>query len=376
VKDIKSILYINMISEIGGAEVSLQVLMESLEGTGYRPVVVLGKRGPLLQRLQGMGIKTYIFPFETCHYKNPLPFIRTIVFLRNIVKKHRIKLIHSNMFWDNQYGVVSAKLSRIPHVLHVRGFLNSQYTWKSFYCLGTVVICNSQHTCHQFIHAAGFKKRVEVVYNGVDVNVFKPDGKKRRAIRRNYGFTDNDFVMGMAGSIIEEKGQLQLLKSIHSILNENRNYKVLIAGSNKIGPESDYYERIKGFIRRNKLEDQVSLLGFVENTPSFYNALDLFLLPSLREPFGRVLIEAMATKIPVVASRVGGVPEVVEHGKTGYLVDSKEGDSWRKYINRLADNEALRNEFGESGRQRVIEKFTVHHTTSKIVSIYNGLIKC
>ncbi len=371
----KSILYLNRISEIGGAEVSLQELMGSLEGTGYWPVVVLGGEGPLLQRLQGMGIEAYTFPFETCHYKNPLPFIRTIIFLKNIIKKHRIKLIHSNMFWDNQYGVISAKLSRIPHVLHVRGFVNSQYTWKSFYCLGTVVICNSQHTCHQFICATGFKKRVEVVYNGIDVNLFKPDRMKRSATRKNYGFTDNDFVMGMAGSIIEEKGQFQLLKSIHSILIENRNYKVLIAGNNKIGPESDYYERIKAFIANNKLEDQVLLLDFVEDMPSFYNALDVFLLPSFKEPFGRVLIEAMATKIPIVASNVDGVPEVVGHGKTGYLVDSKDGEGWRQHIKRLVDNEGLRKELGEVGRQRVIDNFTLDHVTSRIVSIYNSLIK-
>lgn len=374
ISETKRILYLNKVAEIGGAEVSLQSLVNSLKGTDYQPVVVLGQKGPLLQILEGMDIKSYVYPLDWCHFENPFPFIRTIRFLRHLVKQEKIKLIHSNTLWDNQYGVISAKVTKIPHILHVRGFSKSQYTWKSFYHLDSMAICNSQNTCNKFVNASGFRRRVEVVYNGVDTNIFKPVPKKRSYMREYYGFRDTDFVMGMAGRLTEEKGQLQLLKSILPTLRKDQNYKVIICGDTKIHPGTDYCEKIKGFMRSNKLGKQVLLTGFVDDMPSFYNAIDLFLLPSFREPFGRVLIEAMATKIPVIASSVDGVPEVVEHRKTGYLVSPNSVDNWCHYISKLASKESLRKDLGEAGQQRVLEKFTLEHTTSKIVSIYNGLI--
>ncbi len=375
VSGVKSVLYLSKVSEIGGAEISLQTLVGNLRGTDFWPVVVLGQGGPLRQRLEEMDIKVYVYPLDWCHLNNPLPFMRTIAFLRRIIKREDIKLIHANTLWDNQYGVISAKLARIPHILHVRGFSKDQYSWKSLYHLGSMIICNSEYTCSQFINSSRFRKRVEVIYNGIDTNIFKPDSKKRSDMREHYRFSINDFVMGMAGRFVEDKGFLQILKSILHVINKNRNYKIIICGDDKCYySESDYHERLRAFIRTNKLEDQILLAGFVEDMPAFYNAIDLFLLPSKREPFGRVLVEAMATHIPTVASRVDGVPEVVDHEKTGYLVDPRDAVGWCRYIDKLVSNEFLRKAFGEAGRRKVLEKFTRDHVTSKVVSIYRELI--
>jgi len=376
VKDIKSVLYLNKGGEIGGAEVSLQTLVGSLEGTGYRPVVALGQEGLLGKRFERMSVKNYLIPLNWCQTSNPFPFFRTIRSLRHIIKKEGIKLIHSNMHYDNQYGVISARLARIPHILHVRNYSRGEkYSWKEFYRLGSVAICNSYYTSDQFVISSGFKKRVEVVYNGVDCDKFKPDLKKRNRLRRDYGFDSTDFVMGMAGRFIEDKGFLPLLNCVLPILRRNQNYKIIMCGDDKCYySEPDYLERMRSVIGKNNLGNQVVISGFIEDMPSFYNGLDLFLLPSKKEPFGRVLIEAMATKIAIVASNVDGVPEVVGHGKTGCLVNPQDPNGWCECIDKLSSDEPLRKQFGEAGRREVLAKFTSEHVTSKVVSIYNELI--
>ncbi len=371
----KGILYLNRFAEIGGAELSLQTLADCLRGTDYRPVVVLGKDGPLRQRLEKMDIIVYVYPFDWCHSNKLISFMRTIAFLRRIIKKEGIKLIHSNQLWDNQYGAISAKIEKIPHILHVRLAPESKGSWKSFYRLSSMAICNSEYTYNQFVNFSGFKKRVEVIYNGIDTNIFKPDSQKRIETRTSYGFRDDDFVMGMAGRLTEEKGQLPLLKFLLSLLRENKNYKILISGDAKTNSGTIYPEQIVAFINENDLDRKIILTGFLEDMTGFYNAIDLFLLPSTwEEPFGRVLIEAMATEKPVIASRVGGVPEVVDHGMTGYLVNPDDVDGWCKCIDKLVNDGRVRNQFGETGRKKVLEKFTLEHMTSQIVSIYSEMI--
>lgn len=372
----KGILYLNRFAEIGGAELSLQTLADCLRDTDYRPVVVLMQDGPLRQRLEKMDITVYVYPFDLCHSNKPILFMRTIAFLRRIIKKEGIKLIHSNQVWDNQYGAVSAKIEQIPHILHVR--LSppvSKSSWKSFYNLGSMAICNSEYTRSQFINSSRFRKRIDVIYNGIDTNTFKPDPKKRSDMREHYGFKDDDFVMGMAGRLTEEKGQLPLLKVLLPLLRENKNYKILISGDAKTNPDTIYPEQIVAFINKNGLDRKIILTGFLEDMTSFYNAIDLFLFPSTwEEPFGRVLIEAMSTEKPVIASRVGGVPEVVDHEMTGYLVNPSDVDGWCKCIDTLVNDENLRNQFGENGRKKVLKKFTLEHMTSRIVSIYSEMI--
>ena len=158
------------------------------------------------------------------------------------------------------------------------------------------------------------------------------------------------------------------------MLKKNSNYRVLIAGDANIHMDTTYTKDIDSFIKDNDLYKNVIMAGFIEDMGVFYNALDLFLLPSFREPFGRVLIEAMATEKPVIASRVGGVPEVVDHEINGYLTDPNDAEDWCECIDKLANDESLRVRFGEAGRRKVLDKFTSEQVTLQIVAIYRDLI--
>lgn len=337
-------------------------------------MVVLGSEGPLCKRLEELNSRLYVYPLDFPHLENPVPFLKSVYFLCHVIKTEKVQLIHSNTLWDNQYGVMAAKLVGIPHILHVRGFSEQKASWKSFYNMGSIAICNSKNTKRKFLKYSKFRKRTEVVYNAVDTERFKPNLKSRQKVRQNYGFKEVDFIMGMAGRLAEEKGQLYLLKTLLPILKKNSNCKVLIAGDEKIHPDTTYTKDIGSFIKDNDLYKNVIMAGFIEDMNVFYNALDLFLLPSFREPFGRVLIEAMATEKPVIASRVGGVPEVVDNEINGFLVNPHDADSWCECIDKLINDKSLRVQLGKAGRRKVLEKFTSEKVTSQIVAIYRDLM--
>jgi len=371
---LKTILFLNKVAELGGAEFSLLNLVQAIQKHAFQPIVVLGAAGPLQRQLEKLDIKTYVYPLDFPHLSNPIPFFKSVYFLSSVIKKEHVDLIHSNTLWDNQYGVMAAKLAGIHHILHVRGFSDQKSSWKSFYNMGSMAICNSEDTKKTFLKYGRCRKRAEVIYNAVDTEKFIPNQQIRQKLRQNYGFREVDIVMGMAGRLAEEKGQLFLLKTLLPMLKNNSNYEVLITGDAKIHPDTTYPEEIMSFIRQNGLNGNVIMTGYIEDMNGFYNALDLFLLPSFREPFGRVLIEAMATETPVIASRVGGVPEVVDHEINGYLVEPGDAVRWRGYINRLLHDETIRHSFVKAGRKKVLEKFSSKQITSRIVSLYRELL--
>lgn len=371
----KKILYLNRVSEIGGAEVSLQALAENLPRKDFAPVVVVGSPGTLSKRFKALNIPVYELPSDRLRPGNPISFIKTIRFLLSIIKKEKITLVHTNATWDNHFGVVAAKIARIPHILHVRGFSKANYSRKSLFSLGDVAICNSAHTREQFIAYSGFKKRTEVVHNGIDSEVLKPDPEKRKQMRDRYGFKDTDTVMGMAGRLAEEKGQFPLLEALLPRLKANKTYKVLVTGNAVLHPGSDYEGRINAFITDNKLETQVRLAGFVDDMPGFYNALDLFLHPAFREPFGRVVIEAMAAGKPVIASKVGGIPEIIsDDSSDGVLVEPGHWDTWLEKIDLLIRDPETAMRMARQGREKVIKQFSLAAQMDRIVAIYKSLI--
>src|ERR1019366_3208155 len=119
-----------------------------------------------------------------------------------------------------------------------------------------------------------------------------------------------------------------------------------------------------------KLEDRVSWMGEREDVPELVRALDILLLPSWEEPFGRALIEAMALGVPVIATNVGGPPEIIEDGREGYLLPPREPRAWALAISRLAQDPQLAQRMGRAGRRRVEAAFTVGHHVAAMVDVY------
>jgi glycosyltransferase involved in cell wall biosynthesis len=147
-----------------------------------------------------------------------------------------------------------------------------------------------------------------------------------------------------------------------------------IIGKEPAHSKERYTERLHQYVERNQLEQYVKFWGFRTDIPEILAQLDILVLPSLQEPFGKIVIEAMAMKKPVVASKVGGVPEIVVDEKTGLLIPPGDSDAIRQALEHLLSDQEKRKEMGVEGRKRVEQMFTLEKHVHKIQQIYEEVL--
>jgi glycosyltransferase involved in cell wall biosynthesis len=137
---------------------------------------------------------------------------------------------------------------------------------------------------------------------------------------------------------------------------------------------NDYVKRLQALVERDGLEERVSWLGERDDVPEIIRALDVLLLPSWEEPFGRAVLEAMAMGVPVVATDVGGPCEIVRDGREGYLREPRNAPAWAQAVRLLSDSPALAREMGRAGRQRAERSFTLAQHATAVLEVYERAI--
>jgi glycosyltransferase involved in cell wall biosynthesis len=248
--------------------------------------------------------------------------------------------------------IPAAKLLGIPIVTHCRLITNGA---SPFLRYSNKIIGNSRFTLKTINYS-----QAELVYNCVDLRAF--DDKK--GIRREIGLSQNDIVVSFIGRLIEEKG-IEMFAELARRLNGKATF--LIAGDAVTG---EYFKKIMDMMTNN-----VIYVGYRNDIEDIYISSDIIVVPSQREEsFGRICIEAGAAKKPVVATRVGGIPEIVEHGNNGFLVNKDDLDAMLKFTQELIDNAQLREEMGRKGRKLAEEKFSIGKHVGEIERIYEELL--
>jgi glycosyltransferase involved in cell wall biosynthesis len=218
--------------------------------------------------------------------------------------------------------------------------------------------------------AGGIREsKVEMIHNAVDLERFDPGKMDRESVRRGFGFGEGDIVIGFVGKLNHGKGVFELLRAAGSVRRMNPAVKLLFVGE---GPG------------RKRLEDEaagllpsesVAFAGYRQDVEKMYTAMDIFVLPSTcREAFGMVLIESMAMARPVVATIVGGIPEIVEHGVNGLLVPPGDIDALSRAISHYLDNPADARRFAERGRIDAEERFSQCAAGDRFVQIIQDIL--
>lgn len=234
------------------------------------------------------------------------------------------------------------------------------------------VLCCSNYTRHQFLRSTSFREdRCYTVYNGVDLDRFRHAGDSR--LREGLTIEAESVVLLYAGAIIPEKGVVYLMNALREMTDRFPGISLIVAGGASMWSRPSAYEVS---IREQARDLPVHFLGVVEHKdmPEVYHAADIVVVPSVfEEPFGIVQAEAMAAGKPVVSSAVGGIPEVIAHGETGFLTPPADVDGLAKAISLLASDEALRRKFGEAGRQRA-SRFEWQRAAEDTISIYRQIL--
>ena len=365
-----SILFIHGITEIGGAERELLLILEQLQTQGYGLVVVCPERGFLGEELDRLAIEMRCVPLPPwrkifAYPRRPLAIRR----LREVIAEVRPALIHINDIWWVPQALRASFGLGIPIVAHVRAQIEPPKVARYGLDQVDAVLPVSRHV-RQSLEAGGVRdERLWTVYSGLDMTRV-PQKQDGREGGRRFDIPVDALVVGTLANLFPRKGYEMILQALPKILAACPNVHYLIVGDG----DAAYEKTLRALVRTLGLERTVHFAGFQEDVYPWLAAMDIYVHPALMEGFGIAVLEAMAMEKPVVASRVGGIPEVVQDGVTGFLVPPEDPEALALALLRLLQEPYTRQCMGRAGRERVEAHFTLERTMMTLQSLYAKLI--
>ena len=381
------VLFVNHTAVVSGAERSLLDLLSALARDDDVQLLLATPPGALQRLAAARGIATTpILGTAGSLRLHPLHTPRALAEMaiaawqvRRAAARHRAEIVHANSI---RAGIVLALagMRARARIVHVRDCLPpgraSSVTLRLVAASATTVVANSRYTAES-VRAAAPRARLEVVYNAVDLTRFDPGRIDREAARaRLAGDGARPVLLGVVAQITPWKGQDTAIEALRLLRDDGVDAQLLLVGTAKFVAAATrfdnerYVARLRELIERSGLGQRVSWLGERDDVPELVRALDVLLLPSWEEPFGRTAIEAMALEVPVVATSVGGPVEIVLDGEDGHLAAPRDPQAWADAIRSILDSEDRGAAMGRAGRERVVQKFTIAQHVDAIREVY------
>lgn len=365
------ILFVSTSTTVGGAEKTLFTLATLLDPRRYQvaAVVSLKPEGHYAKRLAEQGVRT-----ETLNLaRAPRPADARR--LAEIIERERPDVVHAVMYQAIQLARMAKKRTAVPFKLVSSPRVN--YRSRSLVTLlvdrwlktrDDLLIAESDASRRFLLQQLGYKPaKVVVIRNGVDLAGWPASKIDRQKKRLELRLGASDVLVGAIGRLDRQKGFATLVEAMARL--KETPLRCVILGD---GPERG---RLEALIRRHHLERTVWLLGEKTEIPSWLSAFDLYCLPSLWEGLPNALLEAMALGLPVVASRVDGVPEAVTSGKDGLLVPPAKPAALAAALKSLAGDPQKRADLGAAAKAAVSERFTLRRMIDEYERAYDSLLK-
>ena len=357
-----------------GAEVQLKVLLSKLvQEPDLNLSVILFNRGRLGKEIESLGIPVTVFPeTEWGSGKIFLELVREFT-------KSNIRIIHTHKYKDTILAAPAAKLCGIRHVVRtVHGLREPFEGLQAFkmslyetiermvhrYCIETLIGVSSQieRKCKE----EDVVSSVTCIRNGIDLEG-KPFPTDRWRTRRDLGIDPGTCLIGTVGRLNPVKGIPHLLEAARILLRQGANVKVLVVGDGSIRLDLMTQTRDMG------ISENIVFLGHREDTEQLLQAMDIFVLPSLSEGIPMALLEAMTSSLPVIVSRVGGIPEMVEDEISGLLVNPGDPENLARMCRRVMENHELAERLGRAARERAGTEFSSAIMAQKVAHLYRNL---
>jgi len=302
--------------------------------------------------------------------------------LASLVKSQDIQLIHAHNATAWFYATWASILSRVPLVYteHDRSFptpLRLKY-FHYFFGRYTPAVVAVSEAVKRNLEKYEHIKNIRVIYNGIDPDLFRPPMPTEKVLKKKMlGLNADDIVLGNVGRMDYWKNQRILIEILselkntlsHSSIHPFTNIKLILVG----GGEEE--ENLKRLVVEKEVKDDVIFLGKRSDVNEILKAFDIFVFPSLTEGLPLVVIEAMAVGLPVVASPVGGIPELIIDGENGFLVSPTSEKEVRDAIIKLLKNPFLREKMGKIGRERFEAYFSLPQMVKKYIEVYEEVVR-
>ena len=362
----------------GGQKVCLEILEEARR-RGHQVCLVSPSCGEMTQRLEAMEVPVYLIPME-----HTFQFHRAWQFAR-FLREWRADLVHCHAFVAGSIlARLACKIAGVPILCHAHAhnYFNSNpviRAWQIWLDTTTAqmtdgIIAVSESIRQTLIQQGIPSCKVAVVHNGIRVTQI--DGLLvRRRLTQELGIDCRDRIVGTVGRLSQQKGQLEFLQAAQKVSEKfPRAYFLIVGEDLEFGGQ--YQRELEDWARRLGLGDRVIFTGHRADAAQLMYALHVFVLPSWMEGLPVSVLEAMAAARPVIATLVGGVPEVVQDGKTGILVSPKNAEELADAIIYLLENPNIAVNMGLRGQARVREHFALSRKLDEIMALYNKVVRC
>jgi len=359
----------------GGAEAQAATLLSQLKRVEDMEVTaIVLNRGRLATELAAMGVRIDILE------ESKIGPFRLLYKVWRTLRKNKIDILHSHRYKENIIGSIAAKLSGIPVILrtvhglneHFAGLKRSKMVFYesleyviSLFLVDRLIAVSLD--IGRLLTRRYNSRKIEVIHNSIDLSRIKAL-KNPTVTRQELSIKEDAIVIGSAGRLVKVKGLDLLLQASALIKKSIPNLKVLIAGE---GPEKQSLQSLAGSIG---LDNDIIFAGHRDDVYDLIQAMNVFVLPSYSEGIPLAMLEAMALGIPVVATEVGGIPEVITDGINGYLIRSRKPELVAAKCLLLLNNIDLRNRLTHNAKEKIKNAFSVDVQVSKISRLYRCLI--
>jgi glycosyltransferase involved in cell wall biosynthesis len=384
----------------GGAINSLCYLVRALDKSKFSPVVVSGQSQKYLNKnlidcrfyhyvpkLKWINNKFYKrfarLPLFSNHLllkilMNITRHIYWLVFITfpealkyyHLGKRHKVALIHLNNIMGSQFaGILAAKFLRIPCIAHLRDFEEIHPITRFYARLIDHHVAISESIKNNLLQLGVSSDRITIVHDAIDLKKFR-DNIRNEHLLSEFGLLPEHLRFGIFGRVVEWKGIREFILAARLVIEEIPEARAYVIGGISDGDEG-YLQNMKQLVDDLELKGKIVFTGFRHDVPAMMSLMDVVVHASKRaEPFGMVLIEAMAMKKPVIATRGGGPVDIVVDGETGFLVEMGNVESLSQAVIMLLQKPDLREKMGMAGRALVECKFSSERYALQMEEIY------
>ena len=333
------ILHSEAATDFGGQEHRIFKEMMAMRNAGHHLEAVCQPHAELTLRLQGAG-----FVVHTMEMDGPMNFIRGVVNMRRILKHGRFDVLNTHSRRDTIICATAGRLAGTPLIVRTRHLANRVNSLLSYTWLPHCVTTDSHFVRSQLITKGVAPEQIENIYTPV----FKPAPIDQSTLRQELGLTAQDVVVGCVAALRPTKGHLELVRAMAPLFLEKSHLHLVIVGSG-----GAIFSALTQQIATLGLEKRVHLIGRRDDVMNLMTGFDMFCMTTRLEASGMVYLEAACAKIPVIGTAVGGVPEMLVDGHSGFLVELDDDQSLRDIITKLSEDPELRKKMGRAGYDRI-----------------------
>lgn len=371
---------------VGGGQINTLSLIKCLDKTIFNPVVLSSADNVFTEEARNMKVEVRLLQYPsvlTSTYRRNVSFspvslvcytfsvLALVLNLSRFIKANNIHLVHPCDNISRVAGGIAAKLAGVPAVCQITDDFENTFTNRA---LRAVILLCMERVMPVSDKVGGFfrvgpkgEAKVKTIYTGIDLDCFDPAGAKSE-VRKEFSIAPGDVLIGIVGLLQPIKGHSELFHALALLKKAHVHaFRCLVVGD---GPELESLKELAG---RLGLSAEIIFTGFRKDISALMKGIDMLVAPSRSEASSRVLLEAGALKLPVVGTRVGGIPEMIEDGSSGFLVPLDDVAALAEAIRKLFDP-VLRKRMGEAGRTRIENKFSNQKITEQVEQVYCSVL--